>query len=461
MIIPLPKGLRGDKSYGRQIEILSNCYYHNADIPTIKSRPVSTGNMAGFGRCRGAGKFAEELYQVSNDRLIRITINNPELPPSNGNVSIVELGAIPGGEQCSLVSSFTQLVIIVHGGQGYTYNKTDGLREITSVGFTPSVMVDYDPNGNWIFIPSNGDPFFFCTDVALLADPNAVTFRFADAQEFTDKNKAIAVRKRQIFVGGTTSFERLSYNPDLDTYVPIMGASSRIGYMGGMCLYGETFMFLGTTDTGGVSIYMMQDQPVSIASDYVTSVLETYAPNDLKSIRAHSFTYGSTTFACFYLPDLTLVYSGDWSIWHSGVNGEVNKPWTVGYMQEAYGYVWTADHRTRAIGVIDEGDTEYGDILEGLIQTYIRTDARLNDYVNRVVVALNTGYSKSGQMIGLQVSKDGVLFGGVNNINLGNIAHYNREISWGPIGRFQGALSLRIRWAGAVRLIIDRIEVTV
>lgn len=456
--IPLPTGLRGDRNFPKQVEILDNCYMVQGDLPTIQSRPVVRSISDSPGRCRGSGKYKGELYQVANDRLIKITLINPNLAPSVDNVLITEVGTIAGTEDCILVPSFTQMVILRKGSGAYVYDDVNGLRAITDPQFVVSISVDYDPNGNWVFIPADGDPFIFCSDVNLFTDPSNAQFRFADAQEFIDLNKVVAVRRRQIYVGGGSSFERLAYNPDLDTYVPVSGATSNYGYVGGLTRFADTFMFLGVGIDGGYSFFIMDERARPIPNTYVNDLLLNYDLNQLENIKGYSFRWKDRDFAVFYLPDITLVFSEDFMIWHSGVIGEAKAPWRVCFFQQAYGYTWTGDLYGSTIGIMSEDELEYDENVEGCIQTYLRGPSRSNFIIRRIFLDANCGVNSTAQKIGLQVSQNGAVFGKVHYQSLGGPGEYNRELSWGPIGKFDNAMCIRLVWSGNIRLSFDRLE---
>jgi len=453
--IPLPTGARGDTRTPKQIEVLRNCYFEVDDVGTINTRPAARLVTNGIGRCRGQGLFKDELYQVSNDRLIKITLDDSTLPPTEDNVIIDNIGEIDGLEDCVLVSSFSQLVIMVIGGATYTYNESDGLREITDPLFSVSVSVTFN-NGNFVFIPLSGDPFIFCSDANLLADPASANFEFADAELFTDPNKSVISRRNQIYVGGARSVERLGFNETLNTYQTIEGASTQYGYVGGLTDYGDTFMFIGQGANGGFSFFMMQNLAVPLQNKFIDEILNTYSLTELENIRGEHFRWFNQDIAVFYLPNHTIAYYGDFALWNSG---NLQDTWTVSFMQTAYGYIWTGDQVSSNIGILTEDNSEYGMKIEGELQTFARGEPRQDMMVSRIFCQCNTGIETDNYNIGLSVSRDGKIFGNTIYQTLGENADYMREVSWGPIGNCFGFLAMRLRWYGNVRLAIDGMHI--
>ena len=109
--IPLPTGIRGDSQTPRQSEILRNCFFKQGDIGTIESRPVSRKNTDGIGKCRGSGLYKDELYQVSNDRLIKITLLDSTKPPIESNIIVTNIGEITGISNCILKRRLSFLLL--------------------------------------------------------------------------------------------------------------------------------------------------------------------------------------------------------------------------------------------------------------------------------------------------------------------------------------------------------------
>ena len=326
--IKLPTGLRGDINTPKQVEVLRNCYYETGDIGTVITRPVARIAGDGVGACRGSGYFKDELYQVSNDRLIKITLADPDLVPSATNTVVTDLGAIEGSAICVLVSSFTQLIIVVQGGVIYSFNEetTPKLRILVgstnpTVSIPPSVSVTFE-SGNFVFVPSTGDPFFWASDVSIFANPANFTMEFADAEEFTDLNKVVITRRKQIFVGGSRSFERFEFNARANSYVPIAGSTSNYGYVGGLTNFANTFMFLGQGVSGGYSFFIMGELAEPVSNKAVDEILGTYGQSELEGVIGETFRWQSQDFAVFYLPDHTLVFYGDFAIWYNGTAGD-------------------------------------------------------------------------------------------------------------------------------------------
>lgn len=452
-MLRLPTGLRGHTRTPKQVEILRNCYAVPGENAFISTRPVAVQAGTSLGKCRGIGLFKDELYMVSNDRLVKITLTDPTLPPA-GNLTVTDIGEIAGSARCELVSGYTAMCIMVIGGAGYIYDSVNGLQEITDPAYMASVSVAYDA-GRFIFQPETGGPFLWTE----LANPAAINpTNFADAEEFPDLNKAVAVKRKSLYVAGSRSFERLQYDPELDTYKVISGASSAVGYIGGMTDFDEMFLFIGPGVNGGFSVYAMEASATPISNEAVDNILSEYTASELEGVNAQSFKREGIEFALFYLPRHTLCFYGDWSIWHSGVAGD-GLTWSVQFFQFCYGYLFTGDIDGLQIGIIDEAQNEYTGPVEGTLRTFIRGEPRTGQMISRVTASVNPGQTSTPASIGLSVSTDGVTYGPVQYKSLGTLGDYAREISWGrPVAKINDFLGLNITWRGPMQLTIDMLS---
>jgi len=450
MDIPLPKGLRGGERSPKQREVLRNCYSLPGDVMTIISRPVAKQVGNSLGPCRGSCQFKDELYMVSNDRLVKVTLTNPTLPPDS-NLTVTDLGEIRGTALCQMSAGFTELFIMVEGGAAYLYNDVDLLREITDPSYRPSISLDYD-GGRFILVPETGEPF----EWTLAADPtNILAQNFADAEEFPDLNKAVMVRNRSAYICGSRSIDRLAYDSNMDTYRTVGGASSAVGYVGGKVNFSETFLFVGVGVSGGFGIYAMSEIASPVSTDAVNEILASYNASDLERCRASSFKWEGTEFALFYLPNHTLCFYGEWAIWHSGIEGS-SDTWSVGFFQYCYGYIFSGDINTARIGIITDTDNEYNEPLDSGFTTIIRTLPRRNAFINRVYMIANTGTVSEEASVGMAVSRDGRVFGDMIYRRLGGLGDYTQEISWGsPVMKIGDFCALKFSWRGVMQFAVD------
>lgn len=459
--IQLPTGIRGRKDSYKQNELLLNLFYEGVgtDIGTLMQRPGVREVIPGFGACRGAGLFKEQLYQVSNDRLIRITLSQdfiPTMPITAADVVVENLSDVElilGTKPCIFVAGFSKLLIMVVGGNAYVYDDINGLKQITDPSYKASSSCTY-LNGFYIFQPVEGGPFFW----SKLDDPSSIDPEdYADAGDFPDPNKLVRELNQTLYVGGTRSFQRLQYDATLDTFRSIQGTARNVGYVGGVADYGESFVFIGRGNNGGFSIYDIRDTNNPISNDTVDELLNTeYTLAELEQVEAQYFRWQNTNFVVFYLQRDTLVFYGDWAYWHSGVSGTPRGKLNYNHIQFAYGRLWCGDNIRSSIGILIDDSTDYGNDIEYEIDTYVRSLPRTKFIIKRIVAMCTNGQKNNNRRISLQVSDNGQVYGKEVWTELGELAEYNFEVSWGsPIGRFDSYCGLKIRWVGDITLNTD------
>jgi len=449
--IPLPTGLRGESKSPEQSELLANVMVHTDAVKTIVPRCGVRQVEEGIGSCRGSGLFKEELYQVSNDRLIKITLDPSYVFLTNtdltaGDLVITDLGEIVGNADCELVAGFTKLLIMVKGGAAYVYDDSAGLVEITDASYKVSVSACYI-QGKYVFVPQDGGPFFWSE----LFNPAVINSQsYADAEEFPDPNKVCWSLNQQLYIGGTRSFERLQFDSNRDTFIRIAGASRNVGYAGGVASFGESFAFIGRGANGGFAVYDIRDVQNPISNAFINELLNTeYSLEEMEGVNAEYFRWQSQDVVVFYLPRHTIVYYGDWAYWYSGILGDDIGTLNFSFMQFAYGYTFTGDVTNRNIGVLTENPEDYGERVEGKIETFIRTPPRTNMMVNHIYLNTTTGQD-NGEVL-LSISGNGVTYGSEIAASLGVAGDRNREVSWGsPIGKVDSFMGLRFRWYGDI-----------
>lgn len=473
--ITLPVGLSGLEASPKTREKVKNLFYTKGQNPTLSIRPGIDFIKDAFGKCRGIGLFRnnvtgdEELYMVSGTKLVRITVINSlarkEL--SSADVEITDVATevittvtdIPGSGKVILLGGFTKLLVMVQGERAYVYDQVNGLLEITDSNYLPSDSVTYD-SGRFVFVPTDGSPFFWSE----LDDPSSIQPQsFADAEIFPDPNRATFANKSTIYVLGSRSTQRFNYDATQDTYLTYKGEESNIGYVGGMVRFGETFAFVGNGADGDFDIYVMSGQPTAISNDYVSELINNeYSFPDIQNMRAESFKWKGTEMIVFYFPRHTLVYYGGWSFWQSGISGSAIETWRIGFVEYAYGYLWTGDLTDESIGVIRDSGNEYGNDIEWLIKTFISLGPESNAILNRVVATATMGKVSTTEankpQIGLSANTDGRIFRAPFYLNLGRAGDYNKDLRWGaPIIKGYDFFGLQFVGKGNAVMNVDEV----
>jgi hypothetical protein len=458
--IDLPTGLKGVQASPYEQENVRNYIYSNGKL---KGRPVVDNFLDFAASCRGLGLIRdletgdEELYGVWGNALRRVTITNPQFGKrlNAGDVLSETVGPIADQAPVQIVADFSRACIMVVGGPAYVYNITDKtLTEITDANYLPSVNVCVD-DGRFVFTPADGSPFFFTK----LQDPANIDDRFFDAETKPDPNKAAFVRRGILYALGSQSVEGLDYRPSIDNYQRISQSTDKVGFVSCLTQYGDSFCFLGQGQKGGFEFYQYTTQAEQISSETVSEILnKEYYERELRNLTATHFVWEGTPIAVFSLPRHTLVYYGDWAVWQTGVTGEKLETWRVNYVQFIYGYYWTGDSIDGSVGNLVYDNTEFGEPVENILETYIKVEPQSNFRISNIFTDVTTGTAPNSR-ISMTVSKENKLFGPDDWQDLGSKGDYVRTIRKGPnVGRFPKFMGLRIKTYGDISLNVDGVS---
>lgn len=451
--ISVPTGLRGDSETPKQRETLLNCYYEPGDVGTLSPRPGVAEYLSAYGSTRGHGKFQDKAYYVQADRLIEVSEDG------NGIPSFTIIGGvgdtIAGSADCLLIQSFTRLLIMVKGGNAYVYDGTT-LEQITDPQYETSIDAAFLLS-RFVFVPADGGPYFWSE----LNDPsNIQPENFADAEVLPDKNAGVAELKDTLLIFGEDTIERHQFNAGADTFQRIQGATQNIGFIGGKARYGETLAYIGRTRNGQPSIFVYPGtDPVS--NKAVDEILNTYSVDELRDVRADSFSWKGQNKVVWYLPNHTLYFYGDFSLVKTGVDGQLTGNWTAEFIQDFNGRLLCGDRSSNRIGQLVNTFTDYGEKIEAEVVTYIRAEPRTHLFVRKVYFTCTTGLDDNDSeysSVGMSFNKDGKDFGPLIYRQFGQKGVFNHEISSsGVIGRTDNFLGVKFRWADSMRVPIDGI----
>lgn len=326
----------------------------------------------GEGRSRGSiWVEREEIkghYRVSGQALLLV----------NTDGSTDNLGVISGSDQVSMTYSLINLAIVADK-KLYYYNKTDGLREITSSVVGDPIDIVW---ADFKFILTDGE-FLYQTTAASEEVFDPVEFSGSDFQPdgivgvgLNDDNELIAFNKltTEYFVNiGSENF----------VYTRIQQKAVKTGLVGTHAKAELSDKWYGLTRRSNTqpqfSIIQSGSSDV-ISTREIDKLLSNYSDTELSKTVVEVFTKDNITWVLAHLPNLTLAYnetvatsygvSMAWSILKSDVYGDATyrakdltfdprtSKWCIG------------DKLNGNIGFLDDSKcTHYGDIVEGLIYT--------------------------------------------------------------------------------------------
>jgi len=430
--IDLPTGFDGTLELPRTRRTLVNCW--NALGKTI-SRPGidelnNTGKVA-----RGNFVWNDNLYQVISNDLIRID------SVVTGAYTVV--GTIAGFEPIDTAIGFNHAVIIVKGGLGYTFDKTETLTQITSPQFVASNSVDHI-NGRFVYIPSNGDPAFY-SDVG--AGGTIQTASFFDAEELPDRNEVTFNFRNTLYIGGTDSFE-LFLNPpgatDSLAFQRLQNGRIPNGYIGGILEYNDTFLFVGREKDQDFGIYRIdQGSAPKISNEAIDTILSTYTIDQLKECVSARFKWHGYDIATFTFVNHAFGYLGGYWFELKDGNGD---PWEGGYITQFNGKYYTA--YSDKIGVLSDIYNDYGVNFEQGIDMAFEAPNNIDFTLKNAILHMSQGYNDAVGSVSLRLSHDNVLYGPYFFRPTGAKGQYANQLKWdypGGLGYYRGFVGVSFR----------------
>lgn len=439
--VPLPVGYVGIDDLPKQRELLINCI--NLDGSIVRTPGIdSLLTHSGTG-CRGSTTWAVDgkAYFVIGTDLVRVEANE----------TLTTLGTIAGAADCDLVGGQVQLVVLVRGGNAYTYSPGGGLAQITDPNFVPCVSVDYI-DGRHVYIPADGSPAIYSE----VDDAGTFTaLSFFDAEESPDVNRFIINVQNQLFIMGEESTEMFISTGDADAPFSRSGGQ-RIdyGYAAGGVRFANTYCFIGRQRSQSYAIYVKETGGAQeISNAVVNEDLNGYTKEQIEAVRVNRFKWYGKELLAWSFHDKTYVFcEGNWIFMDSDLNGTEAGPWRVNGVAFANGKYYVGDRETGNIGVLSESPSEYGEQIEYQFDTYVR--AQRGQYMTPSSLEADVLAGQNATTIGLSLSRDGRIRGDYHYRGLGSTGHYQRRIRWNPsggLGRYESYMGISIRGTGKVQ----------
>lgn len=452
--IPLPKGFTAVSDFPKLRETLINLF--NTGEGLIRT-PGIEDVATTAGATRGSVFFKNRLYKVFGTSLTRI----------DPDETLTVVGTIPGTAQVRMEPGFVFISIIVVGGDGFTFDESGGLIQITDAQFVLSSDVAVI-KGITVYTPSDGDPLLF-------SEPNlpGTIAGFIDAEDLPDINTGVFNFNNDLHALGEDSIQ-IFRNPAGATVsqplFPVSGSTAQVGYLSAATLYAPSFAFIGKERKQSYSIRIMgQGRAPRISNPAVDEFLNTeYTTAELQQAVGSSYEWKGYPVLCFRLARHTLCYmGGNWFFQESGINGANSPgPWTGNYITFAYGRYYVGDATQSRLGKLEDIATEYGEKLEYSFDTFVRAPRDSDFTINNAELDCLTGQATPEGTIGLTVSTDGRIWQTDNTIwrPLGKVGQYGLRVAWnmpGGLGTYESFAGLRIRSTANVDFSLESFDVDI
>lgn len=448
--IPLPKGIKGIRDVPKSQEHLINLMLCNEAIirtPCIGSFATPTGT------CRGACTWYVDnrAYFVCGTNLLRVNVDG----------STTSLGTIAGTADVFFSQGQINLVIGVKGGNGYRYNASEGLLQITDADYLPSVSGDFI-DGRHVFIPADGSPAFYSdVDNAGSIEP----LSFFDAEEVPDNNKAVINLNNQLCVLGeqVSEFFRTNVDPDV-VFTRRDGARLDVGYISALTRYNDAAAFIGRRRDEGAKFFMIgAGQVQEFSTPAICELInEEYTLAELEACNVVRYEWKGYEVLAFNLARHTLSFcNGEWFYQDSNLDGTKQGPWRAKGVCNAYGKFLVGDSLEAKIGHLGDYQTEYGNDVEFEIRTFARGERESYFQMSALTLDCLTGQKLTTETISLSISKNGYLWSDWHPRSLRTTGQYDQLVKWQPPGGFgvtENYLGIKLRSTADVRFSLEALE---
>ena len=448
-----------------------------AEGPAISSRMLKQmpgldlfGTIPKTGN-RGSIVMDGTPYFVNGDSLYSVD--------SSGTATLV--GGVSGSGMVSMAHNGTYLVIVVPGGDAYTYNKGTGVYGlITDVDFITSDIVVYK-DGYFVFTATAGNVFFN----SALNDPTSYdALDFGSAEASPDKIVTQIVDHNELFICGSEIIEIFqNVGGSGFPFQRIQGAIISKGCHAkfGLVKFDNTFSFIGGGLNERTAIWKVSgsSSAVKISTDAIDSQIQLFNEAEIADAFAGTMAFDGQILAFFTfestrIESKTFVYNATasalagGSVWFELSSGLTGGRWAAQTVARAYGKIITADGATGQLGALNSDSAlDFGEpnLREATSTPFSQEGAPLFAGSLKVLfesgLGLTSGYG-SDPLCSMDFSDDGgATWSAKTARKMGKIGEYGRESVWNRQGRFPVSRIVRLSVAAPVKANLIRMGATI
>lgn len=399
---------------------------------------TQVANM-GSGPGRGFDLFDGDFYNVSGGFLYKM----------DAAFNVTSLGSISGDGRCSLANNGETIAIQVPGGDGYFYDKSNGLQIITDPTYQ-----SYQAQEGGVQGVTVKDGYFVYTTKFEAFLSNLVTedggrgfqgLQFFTAEIKPDPNVLPVTVKNELHIIGTDTIERFqNTGGEGQPFQRIDNANIDKGIVGQFAFEEQdnSFAFLGGGIGEGVSVW--RGGPGS-ASKISTAAIDFLINQSTLDVLGRSFAYSYSEDGNFFLgftsDDWTIEFNSTSSalqgrpVWNRRTTNDGR--WRVNDVADIFGKNIVTDNVDGRIGLMSRSyNTEYGETVKRQFSGAYMSDKGMPMFVGELEIRNETGVGGSQK---LEMSIDGgFTWHNLGNKSLGDPSDsekYLKRQYWNRLGR--------------------------
>lgn len=398
------------------------------NAPGIKA--FGSGGLVGA--VRGQLVMGGVLYTVAGNTLYSVTSAGvaTSLGTINTNVGSVSMAANRAS---------TQELGIVDGTDGWTYDTSNGLVEITDGDFASADTITFQ-DGYFIFSKTGSSEFFIS---ALNNGQSIDALDFADAEGSPDEVVAVFSDHRELWVFGeeTTEVYFNSGNADFP-FERISGAFIERGLAAAFSVAADdnTIFWLGDD---GIVYKANGYTPMRVSTHAIENAIDGYS--SISDAVAYFVTIAGHKFYHLTFPTgkATFVYDVATNLWHERESFDQNY-WRGGSSYvKAYGKHIVGDAFQGKMGELDmDTFTEYGSTMQGILVSRVIHGERKRVFHRRLEIEMEAGVgltSRQGSdpQVWLDYSDDGGHTFSLRKPqrSMGKLGEYLTRLRWNRLGQ--------------------------
>ena len=406
-------------------------------------------------------------YFINGETIYRLdrTVDVDE----NDIFNAVDLGVITGQERALFADNGKQLMIVADH-KGWIIDESSGspFLEITDPDFIANGLPETVSYSDSFFIVTTGSKKFIKSAANDGLNWNALDFGSAEADP--DNIVGQIVFKRQVFIGGSLTFEVFEnrgiggFPYQRNGLIINKGLSSKYAIV--ETTHGIMFLGAGVNETPAIWLIAGNDVQ-KISTTAIDSIINRYSIDDIQNCFAMSYGQAGAYFVVFTFEKATFEYNTITGVWNERrsriiepTGQAANVRWRANSLISAYNRILCGDSIDGTIGEVSR------DIYQEYENPIIRTltTAPFNNQgesfsISKLELTMESGVGGTTEpKVRLSVSKDGKTFNNERSLGFGKVGEYFRRVIWNRLGRFPRWAVIKIEMSEAVKPVIIKME---
>ena len=419
---------------------------------------------------RGSHVKAGIPYFLNGQTLQRLDVSIDG--QGNEVFALVSLGAITGTERASFADNGTQLMIVTDD-KGWIVDESSGtpFQQITDGDFTASGLPKTVTYTDSFFVVTTGGKKFIKSAANDGLNWNALDFGSAEADP--DDIVGQIVYKRQVYIGGSITFEVFENRGSGGFPFQRNGLIINKGLSSKFAVVETTkgIMFLGAGVNETAAIWLIAGNDVQkVSTTAIDSVLNGYSNDDIQSAFAMSYGQSGAYFVVFSFAKDTFEYNtitGKWNQRESNIinaNGLTeNRRWRVNSMVSAYNRIICGDSVDGRIGVVSrETFTEYDNPIIRTLATMPFSNQGNSFSITALEMTVESGVGgDTAPEMRLSTSNDAKKFDNERPRTFGKVGEFHKRMIWQKVGRSARFVVLKFVVSDPVKPVIIKLEAVI